>query len=136
MFEEIKNIKIRKKNLKSFGITMGLIFLVIGGFLFFKEKEYYPVLIYLAGSFIGLGYIIPITLKPIYIIWMVFAVILGWIMTRVILSLLFYLIISPIGFLTRIFGKDFLKLTIKNHGSYWNYRDSSIEINQDYEKQF
>ncbi len=136
MFEEIKNIKTRKKDLKSFGVTMGIIFLVIGGLLFFKEKEYYTELISLAGIFIGLGYIFPIPLKPIYFIWMVFAVIMGWIMTRVILSLIFYLIISPIGFLTRIFGKDFLKLKIKKHDSYWNHRDSDIEINQDYEKQF
>ena len=56
MFEEIKNIKTRKKDLKSFGVTMGIIFLAIGGLLFFKEIEYYTELISLAGIFIGFGY--------------------------------------------------------------------------------
>ena len=41
MFDEIKNIKSTKKELKSFGLTIGIIFLVIGGFLFFKEKDFY-----------------------------------------------------------------------------------------------
>ena len=136
MFEEIKNIKTRKKDIKSFGITIGIIFLVIGAFLFFKEKESYQIFMYIAGAFIGLGLIIPIILKPIYIAWMFFSVMLGWVMTRVILSLLFYFIITPIGILSRIFGKDFLALNMPDKDSYWDYRSREIEMNQDYEKQF
>ena len=133
---EFRNIKTRKKNLRNFGLTIGIILLVIGGFLIFKEIASYKILAYTAVIFIGLGLMIPIILKPIYIIWMVFAVILGWIMTRVILSLLFYLIITPIGIISRLFGNDFLSLRIINRDSYWNNRDSKLEINQDYEKQF
>lgn len=136
MFEEIKNIKTRKKDLKNFGITMGFILLLIGGYLFFKEKEYVVELISLSGIFIGLGYIFPTPLKPIYFTWMIFAVIIGWVMTRVVLSLIFFLIISPIGLLAKIFRKDFLKLKIKKEDSYWNHRDRFIEENQDYEKQY
>ena len=80
--------------------------------------------------------IIPIILKPIYILWMVFAVILGWVMTRVILSFLFYIVITPIGIISRILGKEFLDLKESKHDSYWNHRYSEIELNQDYEKQF
>ena len=64
------------------------------------------------------------------------AVIIGWILTRLILSLLFYSIITGIAILTRIIGKDFLNLKNNNKGSYWNNRDSEYELNQDYEKQF
>mgnify|MGYP003330419467 CR=1 FL=1 len=95
------------------------------------EKESFQIFLYIAGTFIGLGLIIPIILKPIYIVWMVFAVVLGWFMTRVILSLLFYVIITPIGLIMRAFGKDFLdikKQALK--GSYWNQRDSNFEKNQ------
>ena len=68
---------------------------------------------------------------------MTFAVVLGWFMTRVILSLLFYVIITPIGLVLRIFGKDFLELKKQAvQGSYWNQRDSNLEKNQNYEKQF
>ena len=67
---------------------------------------------------------------------MTFAAILGWVMTRVILSLVFYLIITPIGLLTRLLGEDFLALKKIDSNSYWSYRDSSEELNQNYEKQF
>ena len=136
MFEEIKNIRTSIKDFRSFGITIGIIFLVIAGFLFFKEKESYQVFLYIAVAFLGLGYIIPAILKPIYIVWMVFALILGWLMTRVILCLVYYIILTPIGIITKVFGEDFLELKKSNVGSYWNSRDSEIELHQDYEKQF
>jgi hypothetical protein len=136
MFEEIKNIRTSIKDFRSFGITIGIILLVIAGFLFIKEKESYQVFLYIAVALLGLGYIIPAILKPIYIVWMVFALILGWLMTRVILILVYYIILTPIGIITKLFGEDFLKLKKSNVGSYWNTRDSEIELHQDYEKQF
>ena len=137
MLEEIKHIKTGKKDLRSFGVIIGIIFLLVAGFLFYREKESFQIFLYIAGAFIGFGLIIPIILKPIYIVWMTFAVILGWFMTRVILSLLFYVIITPIGVVLRIFGKDFLELKKQAvQGSYWNQRDSNLEKNQNYEKQF
>ena len=68
---------------------------------------------------------------------MIFAAILGWVMTRLILSILFYLIITPIGLITRLIGEDFLSLRDPNGSdSFWNHRDSTAELNQNYEKQF
>ena len=137
MFEEIKHIKAGKKDLRSFGVMIGIIFLLIAGFLIYKDKESFQMLLYIAGSFIGLGLLIPILLKPIYILWMAFAIILGWIMTRLILSLLFYVIITPIGVILKIIGKDSLELKKQSvKESYWNQRDKNLEKNQNYEKQF
>ena len=137
MLEEIKHIKTGKKDLRSFGVTIGIILLLVAAFLFYREKESFQTFLYIAGVFIGLALILPSMLKPIYIVWMTFAVILGWFMTRVILSLLFYVIITPIGLVLRIFGKDFLELKKQAvQGSYWNQRDSNFEKNQNYEKQF
>ena len=136
MFDEIKNIKTNIKNIRSFGITIGIILFLVSVFLYFYSKDYYQTLFFIASGFFGLGLIIPISLKPAYLVWMSFAVILGWIMTRVILSSLFYLIITPIGIITRLLGEDFLELKTSNSDSYWNERDRSKELNQNYEKQF
>jgi len=137
MFEEIKNIKTGKKDIRGFGITIGIIFLIVAGFLFYKENDSFQLFIYIAGSFMSLGFLVPIILKPIYLVWMIFAVILGWFMTRFILSLLFYLVITPIGLVLRIMGKDLLELRKEEvQDSYWNMRDSEKEQNQNYEKQF
>ena len=136
MFEEIKNIKTSSKDIRSFGITIGIILFIISAILFFYDKSIYQIIAYTGSGFISLGLIIPILLKPIYILWMTFAVILGWVMTRLILSAVFYLIITPIGIITRLLGEDFLNLKKNKTDSYWNNRESLEELNQDYEKQF
>ena len=137
MLEEIKLIKTENKDLRSFGITFGIIFLIIAGFLLYIENESFQLFIVISSIFIIFGFLLPIILKPIYISWMSFAIILGWFMTRFILSLLFYLIVTPIGLITRVLGKDFLELKKEaSNGSYWNQRESSLEKNQNYDKQF
>ena len=136
MFEEIKNIKKGKKELKSFGLTIGIIILVVAGYLFYNNNQSYQSALYITFFFIVSGLIMPVLLKPLYLIWMTFAILLGWVMTRIILSILFYSIITLIGSLAKIFGKDFLNLRVNNHNSYWNLRDRAYELNQDYEKQF
>ena len=137
MLEEIKNIKSEKSDLRKFGITIGVILLIIAGFLFWKEKESFQILLTFGVTFCILGIAIPFILKPIYWVWMIFATILGWIMTRVILSLLFYIIFTPIGLILRFFGKQFLELRWdKSKESYWNYRTNERLIKENYEKQF
>ena len=136
MFEELNSIKSSRKDLKNFGVTIGFILLIIGAFLLVKEKDSFIYFFSTGSILIILGGITPVILKPIYRIWMIFAVIIGWIMTRVILSVLFFSIITTIGIFTRLIGKDFLNLKSKNNESYWNTRNKEYELNQDYEKQF
>jgi len=137
MFEEIKSIKKSNSDIRSFGITIGIILIIISTLLFYYDKGSYQTLLIIALGFIGLGIIVPISLKPIYLVWMTFAVILGWIMTRVILSLLFYLIITPTGLIARLFGKQFLELEWDDSKtSYWNYRSKKNILKEGYEKQF
>ena len=136
MIEEIKNITSTKKDLRNFGFTIGSILLVIALILFFKEKDSDVYFFSIGLVFILSGIVFSFILKPFYKIWMTFAVIVGWIMTRIILAILFFFIITPIGVLARLFGKDFLNLKPDNRDSFWNMRNIDRELNQDYEKQF
>ena len=136
MIEEIKNIKSNKKELRSFGIIVGSILTIIAGILFYKENPLCDMFFYFGAIFIFLGIFLYQILKPFYIIWMTFAVIIGWFMTRLILSILFYSIMSIVAIIAKIVGKDFLYLQSNNNESYWNLRDKDQEYNQDYEKQF
>ena len=137
MLEEIKNIKSKKSDLRKFGITGCVILLIIAGFLFWKEKESFQILLTFGVTLCILGIAIPFILKPIYWVWMIFATILGWIMTRLILSLLFYTIVTPIGLILRVFGKQFLELRWdKSKESYWNFRTNDHLQKENYEKQF
>ena len=92
MFEEIKNIQTNNKDIKSFGITIGIILFILSGVLMYYENQMYQLIAIIASSFVGIGLILPILLMPIYLVWMTFAVILGWIMARLILSILFFFI--------------------------------------------
>ena len=137
MLEEIKNIKSEKSDLRKFGITIGIILMIIAGFLFWKEKESFQILLTFGVTLCILGIVIPFILKPIYWVWMIFATILGWIMTRVILSLLFYIILTPIGLISRLFGKQCVELRWdKSKESYWNLRTNEHLQKENYEKQF
>ena len=134
MIEKIKNIKTNKEEIRKFGFLIGGVLIAISIFMLWKAFSQYQMVFIIGVSFILLGLIIPKILKPVYIIWMTFATILGWIMTRVILTILFYLIVMPIGLIARIFGTKFLDLSWHNDNeSYWNKRDKAVS---DMEKQF
>ena len=135
--EEIKNIKSGKSDLRKFGITMGIVLILLGGLLFWREKDYYFYFFILAAAFIIPGLVVPAVLKPIHKVWMTISIILGWIMTRVILSVLFYFVVTPTGWLARLFGKQFLDLKIdKGVSSYWISKEEQKLNKADYERQF
>ncbi len=136
ILEEIRNIKSDKKELKKFGITIGGALLIISVFLFIYEKPSAPYFMGSGLAFQIIAQIFPILFLPIQKIWMAFSVVMGFVMTRVILALLFYIIITPISFISKIFGKDFLSLRIeKDKKSYWNLRDEEYKQSST-EKQF
>jgi len=137
MFEEIKNIKSEKSDLRNFGIIVGIILLIISGFLFWKEKESFQIFLAIGIILFLIAISIPAVLKPVYWIWMIFAIILGWFMTRVILSLLFYFVFTSIRITLRFFGNQFLELRWdKSKESYWNYKNSHRISHKDLEKQY
>ena len=136
MIEEIKNIKSEKSDFRKFGLSVGSVLIIIAGLLYWKEKESFEILLTIGSILFVLGIAIPVVLKPFYWAWMILASILGWIMTRVILSLLFYAVITPIGLLSRLFGNQFVELKWdKSKDSYWNYKTIQPK-NEDYERQF
>ena len=137
MLEEIKNIKSKKNDIRNFGLIIGAVLIAIMMLLFWKEKQSYDILMIVGVVLCVTSLILPVILKPFYFAWMTFAVILGWIMTRVILSLVFYGIITPIGLLSRLVGKEFLNLKLnKKENTYWNNRRKHSLKKANYEKQF
>jgi len=135
--EEIKNIKSGKRELRQFGITIGVVLGLLGMWCVWRGKEgSYPLLIS-AIVFFSLGFIFPLLLKPVQKLWMSLAILMGWLMTRVIITILFYLVVTPIGILARVCGKDFLNTKIdRNANSYWSPREIAGPDKNNYENQF
>jgi hypothetical protein len=79
----------------------------------------------------------PKTLKPLQKAWMASALVIGFVMSRLILGILFYLVMTPIGLLMKLFGKDLLDERLeKEKASYWIERGKDAIAAESYEKQF
>lgn len=133
----MEKLNFSKENLRKFGITMGIVFLLITLIIFIRHRyNILPTLI-ISLIFFVVGLISPVLLKPIYVIWMKLAFILSWINTRLILWIIFYLIFTPIGIVLRAFGVDLLDRRIeKDKGSYWKKKEKKVFSPLNYERQF
>lgn len=136
MFNEFKNIKSSERELRSFGLMVGAIFAALGFLFLLMGSENQNTLLLVGAALLFLGVLIPRALYWPYRIWMGFALIMGWIMSRVILTVLFFFVFTTIGLIARIVGKDFLGLkNNKNASSYWQKREGET-LKEQYEKQF
>lgn len=132
---EIISLDISVKSLKKFGLTIGTIFLSFGIFFHWKNIFFTPRIFLDAFGIILLtfGLLNPIKLKLIYKIWMGFAFALGWIVSRFILIILFYFVLTPIGIIAKIFGKEFLDIKFKDgKNSYWIEKKSKTNYEKLY----
>jgi len=126
LLDELKAVlgRSQKKEWRKFGITMGIFFGLIAGFLFWRGKVSAEYFAYVAGFFMVAGLVLPMLLKPVYIGWMAFATVLGFVMSRVILTVLFTLVFTPAGLVMRVLGKDPLSQKIDPEASsYWIRRE-------------
>jgi len=122
---------------RKFGFTMAVAFGIISVLVFAKHRHPVWVLAGLSAAFAFLGACAPAWLKPVHAFWMGLAQALSWVNTRIILAVMFYLVISPIGLCMRLFGKDLLDKKIeKSKKSYWRQAAQKDFQPSDYERQF
>jgi len=80
---------------------------------------------------------VPFILRPIYVGWMKFAFVLGWINTRLILGIFFYLILTPVGLIMRLFGRDPLHRKFdRDATTYWAKRPPAEFKQERYQQLF
>jgi hypothetical protein len=102
--------KVDAKELRNFGLIVGGIFLVIGLWPFVWKGEGMRLWAVGLGSLlIPLGLLLPAVLAPVFKVWMKVGHVLGWINTRIILGILFYGLITPMGVVMRLFGWDAMR---------------------------
>jgi hypothetical protein len=126
-----------RKSLRKFGITMATVFIVLTLFILVRHKlNPWPSAI-IAVVFLGLGFCAPPFLRPVYIFWMRLAHALGYVNTRLILFILYYLILTPVGLAMRLFSGDPLDREFsKGAPTYWRQVEKKLFNPADYERQF
>ena len=133
---DVRQIRSRVKELRSFGFVVGGTLGTVAGVFWWRGKEG-AVFLGAASVFLLLAAAVyPPVLKPFQKIWMTAALLMGWVMTRVVLGLLYYFVLTPTAVLTRFFGKDFLgvRRTGKD-GTFWIER-ALAKSKASYERQY
>jgi hypothetical protein len=99
--------EITNKQLRSFGFTVGGIFALIALWPLIVRAEdprWWAVVV--AGCLLVPAVVFPKSLTWVYKGWMALGHVLGWINTRIILGFVFYFVVTPIGIVRRLLGKD------------------------------
>ncbi len=134
---ELKELKTGKRELRNFGLLVGGIFAVLGAWFLYRGKPVGPWFLGVGTPLIVLGLIAPAVLRHAYLAWMTLALILGLVVSTVLLTVFYFLVMTPIGLIARIAGKDFMTRRLdKTAKSYWIERKVEAVPVTRYEEQF
>ncbi len=137
IIDEIKKIDSSPKKVKEFGWVMAVFFGLLGGFLLWRGKPSASVFLVISLTFGCLTLFVRPVLKPLQKVWMAFAVLMGWLMSRVILGILFYLAMTPMALILRFTKKDLLDMRLDPSApSYWKHRTNEPGSRTHCERQF
>ena len=104
---------------RSFGIVFFVVFLLIALYPIINEGELRTWSLIISIIFLILGFLNSKILAPLNKIWFKFGILLGKIVSPLIMGIIFFLVVTPIGFIMRLIGKDVLNLKYNNKSSYW-----------------
>ena len=110
--------QINKSTNKSFGIIFFIVFFLIGIYPVFFEENIRIWSILISLVFLILGIFNSKILTPLNKIWFKFGILLGKIISPLIMAIIFFLVVTPIGIIMRVLGKDLLNLKKNTEDSY------------------
>jgi Saxitoxin biosynthesis operon protein SxtJ len=125
-----------RQRLRRFGLTVGTALAVLATISWLRGHTTVPfVMLGVAGVLFLPAVVWPEVLAPVERGWLRLGSVLAWFNTRLILTILFYLIVAPIGFVVRLF-RDPLDLAIRDRASYWHRRERRSPEPRAYQQQF
>ena len=91
----------------------------------------------LAGFFLVAGLVFPPLTKPVFVVWMMLARILGFVNTHILLALVFYTLFTVTGIVMRLWGHDSMERKLSpEEKTYWSKRSAPLLPREHYERQF
>ena len=117
----------KKSSNRSFGILFFLVFLGFGLWPLTKEMSPNIYLIVISVIFLILGLLNSKLLSPLNNLWIKFGEILGKVIAPIVMAVVYFLILTPISLLVRLFGKDLIGIKFSNNTkSYWIKRKKHL----------
>ena len=123
---------------REFGLIVGGIFLLLSGWWIYRGKFHTvsQVTLPLGAVLVLLGIVFPRALVYPNKAWMALAEVLSFVSTRIILAFVYFVIVTPIGFVKRLFGWDPLNRRAPKSESYWRPYSERQRDSRHYEKMF
>jgi hypothetical protein len=116
-----------KSSNRSFGLLFAFVFLIIAFWPLKNSGLINVYLVILSALFLLLSLLRPAILSPLNKIWVKFGEIIGIVVAPIVMGLIYFLILTPISILVRLFGKDLLNIKfLKNVNTYWIERKKKI----------
>lgn len=126
-----------QQELRKFGLTVGAAFAVLGGISWWRGHELPPRVLWTVGTLLFVpGLLFPRVLGPVQRGWMTFATVLGHVNTRIILTVLYYLVMTPVGLVMRLFRDPLDRSLHDGRSSQWIKRERTPVDPARYERQF
>ena len=104
---------------RSFGIVFFVVFLIIALYPLINNENIRIWSLVISLIFIVLGLLNSKILTPLNKLWFKFGIFLGKIISPLIMGVIFFLVVTPIGLIMRLLGKDVLNLKYQDKKSYW-----------------
>jgi multisubunit Na+/H+ antiporter MnhG subunit len=128
---------ISKSELRKFGLTVGAAFALIGAVSWHRGHPVSASALSILGTFLVIMAVVaPAWLRPVQRLWMAAASVLGQVNARLLLTVLFYFVITPIGFVLRVVRGPLNRSLDHSEGSCWVRREPRPVDRARYERQF
>jgi hypothetical protein len=113
------NNNIQISSNRSFGVVFFVIFILIALYPITYNEDIRIWSLIISFIFLFLGLLNAKILTPLNKLWFKFGIFLGRIVSTIVMGIIFFFIITPIGIIMRIIGKDLLDLKFNKNKSYW-----------------
>ena len=104
---------------RSFGIVFFVVFLIIATYPLINGDELRLWSLIISIVFLFLGLVNSKILNPLNKLWFKFGIFLGKIISPLVMGIIFFLVVTPIGLIMRLLNKDLLNLKFNNNNTYW-----------------
>jgi hypothetical protein len=125
--------KIKISSNKSFGIVFFILFFLISLYPLLNNESIRIWALVISLLFLILGILNSTVLTPLNLIWFKFGIFLGKIISPLVMGIIFFLVVTPIGLILRLCGKDVLNLKKNKKETYWINKPTT---KNDMKKQF
>ena len=108
---------------RSFGLVFAGFFIILGAYNWWHQGRWWPALIAIAAAFLAIALLRPNILAPLNRMWTKLGLLMAMVVSPILLGLLFLVVVTPMGLLMRLSGKDPLRLRDGSGAdSYWIVR--------------